>query len=230
MAATVTLLPALGVCSMGGRCLSALPWGLQGCPGAPSPGPTERGSWLRLSPKPLALTDPISQGPGAAAGQQACGGCWRWAAASDSLLPSARLQDRQGVQRGGGGSVVWGRWPRSGPGSASSPPSGKWSSRDPHHTVPGGAAVKQWAAPRGLEPPLFLKATLAGRHDASEQGKRGGQGKCRPSLLPLPPHRPLRWGPQPWLSSYLCPASLTGTACRYLLSALDMPQDSEVPN
>lgn len=175
MAAVVALLPALGVCSMGRRC-ACLPSPGASCRailGPPLLAPQNEavGSVCHRSHWPLRILFPKAPGRLLVSRPVEAGlAAWRLGAGQPpqtSCCPQPRLQDRQGVQRGGGGSVVWGRWPRSGPGSASSPPSGKWSSRDPHPTMPGGAAGKQWAAPRGLEPPPFLKGTLAGRHDAS---------------------------------------------------------------
>lgn len=222
------------VCSMGRRwapaCLPALPWGLlQGCPGGPSPGPTEGGRWPRLSLKPLALADPVSRGPRrllvsmpVEAGLAASG---RGAQAPPSTDPPAALSSPSGGCREAV-TGVWcgGGWPRPGPGSAPSPLS-LHLENGAHGTSTtlclDGVGVKQWAAPGAWSPLLGCPRGpgaeaafegLASGHRASEPGRRGGQGKSRCCVAPLARTLLLRWGLTAQLSSCLCPALLTGTA------------------
>lgn len=98
----------------------------------PSPGPTGGGSWLRLSPKPLALTDPVSQGPGVAAGQHANGG---WPGHHLRLTPPATLSPLSAGPVTGPGSVSF--WLGDLCCFTSEPPFGKRSSQDP--PMPCGA-------------------------------------------------------------------------------------------
>lgn len=181
-------------------CLSALPWGLlQGCPGGPSPGPTEGSRWPRLSLKPLALADPVSRGPRrllvsmpVEAGLAASG---RGAQAppSTAALSSPCGGCREAVTGVWCGGVAPSRaWLCP---FTSEPPFGKRSPRDLHRAAPGRGWSKAVGGPGGLEPLLggprgpgaeAAFEGLASGHGAPEPGRREAKAKAGAASRPLP--------------------------------------------